>query len=106
MVVDDASTASIGTGRMAAINTLGGILGALVVGFLCLPAFGLKISLLFITGVSLATGFVAWVWLDRNLSLLFRGAAIVISLLIWIGIPFAAGTRIPADFLGERRTAR
>jgi len=103
MVVGDTSTVSIGTGRMAAINTLGGILGALVVGFLCLPAFGLKTSLLFITGVSLVTGFAAWMWLDRNPSLLFRGAAIVISLLIWIGIPFAAGTRIPADFLGERR---
>lgn len=102
MVVKDPSTASIGTGRMAAINTLGGIFGALVVGFLCLPAFGLKISLLFITGVSLATGFAAWLWLDRNLSLLFRGTAIVISLLIWIGIPLATGTRIPADFLGER----
>ena len=102
MVVEDASTASIGTGRMAAINTLGGILGALAVGFLCLPAFGLKTGLLFITGVSLATGFAAWLWLDRNLSLLFRGTAIVISLLIWIGIPFATGTRIPADFLGER----
>ena len=102
MVVKDTSTASIGTGRMAAINTLGGIFGALVVGFLCLPAFGLKISLLFITGVSLATGFAAWLWLDRSLSLLFRGAAIVISLLVWIGIPFGTDTRIPADFLGER----
>ena len=102
MVVEDTSTVSIGTGRMAAINTLGGILGALVIGFVCLPAFGLKISLLFITGVSLANGFAAWMWLDRNFSLLFRGTAIVISLLIWIGIPLATGTRIPADFLGER----
>jgi spermidine synthase len=102
MVVKDTSTASIGTGWMAAINTLGGIFGALVVGFLCLPAFGLKISLLLITGVSLATGFAAWLWLDRNLSLLFRGTAIVISLLIWIGILLGTGTRIPADFLGER----
>lgn len=102
MVVADISSASIGTGRMAAINTLGGIFGALVIGFVCLPAFGLKISLLLITGVSLATGFVAWMWLDRNSSLLFRGAAVVISILTWIGIPFVTGTRIPDDFLGER----
>ena len=102
MVVKDISSASIGTGRMAAINTLGGIFGALVVGFVCLPVFGLKISLLLITGVSLATGFTAWLRLDRNLSPLFRGAAVVISLRIWIGIPFVTGTRIPADFLGER----
>jgi spermidine synthase len=102
MAVGDASNASTGTERMAAINTLGGILGSLVVGFVGLPAFGLKISLLFITGVSLTTGFSAWIWLDRTFSPLFRGAAVVISLLIWIGIPLAAGTRIPADFLGER----
>ena len=102
MVVADISSASIGTGRMAAINTLGGIFGALAIGFVCLPAFGLKISLLLITGVSLATGFVAWTWLDRNPSLSFRGTAVAISILIWIGIPFVAGTRIPADFLGER----
>lgn len=102
MVVEDISSASIGTGRMAAINTLGGIFGALVVGFVCLPVFGLKTSLLLITGMSLATGFAAWIWLDRTLSLLFRGAAIAISTLIWIGIPLVTGTRIPADFLGER----
>ena len=102
MVVEDISSASVGAGRMAAINTLGGIFGALVVGFVCLPAFGLKISLLLITGVSLATGFAAWIWLDQNLSLLFRGAAVAISTLIWIGIPFVTGTRIPADFLGKR----
>ena len=92
MAIGDASNASAGTGRMAAINTLGGILGSLVVGFVGLPAFGLKISLLFITGVSLTTGFSAWIWLDRTFSPLFRGAAVVISLLIWIGIPLAAGT--------------
>jgi spermidine synthase len=104
MVVADVSRASIGTGRMAAINTLGGILGSLLVGFVSLPAFGLKISLLFITGVSLATGFTAWIWLDRSVSPRFRGAAVAISLLVWLGIPPLAGTRIPADFLADRRS--
>ena len=44
MVVEDASRASIGTGRMAAINTLGGILGSLLIGFVGLPVFGNKVQ--------------------------------------------------------------
>ena len=103
MVVEDASRASIGTGRMAAINTLGGILGSLLIGFVGLPIFGIKFSLLFITGVSLLTGFAAWFWIDKTFSPLFRGGAVAGALLIWICIPFAAGTQIPADFLADGR---
>ena len=103
MVVEDASRASIGTGRMAAINTLGGILGSLLIGFVGLPLFGIKFSLLFITGVSLLTGFAAWFWIDKTFSPLFRGGAVAVALLIWVCIPFALGTRIPADFLAAGR---
>ena len=103
MVVNDASRASIGTGRMAAINTLGGILGSLLIGFVALPIFGIKFSLLFITGVSLLTGFAAWFWIDKTFSPLLRRGAVVGALLIWVCIPFASGTRIPADFLAAGR---
>ena len=103
MVVDDASRASIGTGRMAAINTLGGILGSLLIGFVGLPIFGIKFSLLFITGVSLLTGFAAWFWIDKNFSPLLRGGAVAGALLIWGCLPFASGTQIPADFLAAGR---
>lgn len=103
MVVEDASKASIGTGRMAAINTLGGILGSLLIGFVGLPLFGIKLSLLFITGVSLLTGFVAWFWVDKTFSPRFRGGAVAGALLIWLCIPFASGTQIPEDFLADGR---
>ena len=103
MVVEDASRASIGTGRMAAINTLGGILGSLLIGFVGLPIFGIKFSLLFITGVSLLTGFAAWFWVDKTFSPLFRGCAVGGALLIWLCIPFATGTQVPADFLADNR---
>ena len=103
MVVEDASRASIGTGRMAAINTLGGILGSLLIGFVGLPIFGIKFSLLFITGISLLTGFAAWFWIDKTFSPLFRGGAVAGALLIWICIPFASRTQIPADFLADGR---
>ena len=103
MVVEDASRVSIGTGRMAAINTLGGILGSLLIGFVGLPIFGIKFSLLFITGVSLLTGFAAWFWIDKTFSPLFRGGAVAGALLIWICLPFASRAQIPADFLADGR---
>ena len=103
MVVEDASRASIGTGRMAAINTLGGILGSLLIGFVGLPILGIKLSLLFITGISLLTGFAAWFWIDKTFSPLFRGGAVAGALLIWVCIPVASETQIPADFLAAGR---
>ena len=102
MVVDDAAEASSGTGKIAAVNTVGGIAGSLVVGFVGLPLFGLETSLLFITGASLVTGFVAWIWLDRTSALSTRVAAIGVCSCLWLGIPHLTATRIPADFLGER----
>ena len=103
MVVENASRASSGTGRMAAINTLGGILGSLLIGFVGLPIFGIKVSLLFITGVSLLTGFVAWFWVDKTFSPRFRGGAVAGALLIWLCIPFISGVQIPEDFLADGR---
>ena len=103
MVVEEASRASVGTGRMAAINTLGGILGALLIGFVGLPIFGIKFSLLFITCVSLLTGFAAWFWIDKTFSPVFRGCAVAGVLGVWLCIPFASGTQIPADFLADGR---
>lgn len=103
MVVEDASMASLGTGQMAAINTLGGILGSLLIGFVGLPMFGIKISLLFITGISLLTGFVAWFWVDKSFSPYARGGAVAAALLIWLSIPLASRTQIPEDFLAGGR---
>ena len=89
---------------MAALNTLGGVLGSLLVGFAGLPFWGLEKSLLLVTGMSLATGCAAWIALDRSGSLWFRSAAVAFSVLIWLAIPRLWETRIPADFLGDRDT--
>ena len=102
LVVGEVAKATAGTGRMAALNTLGGVLGSLLVGFACLPFWGLEKSLLLVTGVSLATGCVAWIALDRAGSLLFRSTAVGLAVLVWLAIPRLWGTRIPADFLGDR----
>ena len=102
MVVDDPAHAGRGVGRITASNTLGGILGALAVGFVALPALGLQRSVIAATGLSLATGFGAWWFLEepgrrRSWTPVMGGI-----LVLWLVIPRALGTRIPADFLAER----
>jgi len=98
MVTSDPALAGVGVGRMAAFNTLGGIAGALVVGFWLLPAFGLQASLLLLTAVSVGSGVVTW-WLLDDSTRVARTAASAVSVLVWVAIPPAFGTRIPADFL-------
>ena len=102
MVVEEASAASGGTGKIAAVNTLGGIAGALAIGFVGLPFFGLESSLLFITGTSLAVGFAAWLWLDRTSALAVKAAFIGLFSCAWLAVPYLLPTRLPADFLGKR----
>ncbi len=89
-------------GNLLAVNTLGGILGALSVGFIGIPFFGTEKSLLFITGANLAIGISAWFCLDQK-HRAFSYAATPIAILIYLGIPHYTQTQIPADFIGEGR---
>ncbi|MFQ5600302.1 MAG: fused MFS/spermidine synthase [Candidatus Krumholzibacteriia bacterium] len=101
MVSERIANISSDAGKMSAVNTIGGISGALLVGFLGLPFLGLEASMLWITGVSLANGLVAWLWLDRSAPLLRRMGMAVVPIAIWWGILAGTTTRIPEDFLGE-----
>ena len=99
MALEDPSLAGIGVGRLAAMNTLGGIAGSLTVGFLVLPSFGQQSALLFTTGVSLAAGFAAWILLDRGSSPRLRAICLAGSLLVWLRAAqrqrHAAARRLP-----------
>ncbi len=101
LVVADPATASSGVGRLTAINTLGGIAGSLLVGFVVLPVAGIHRTLLCMSGMSLLTGFAAWALLDRGESQNRRRATAAGALAIWLGLPIALGTQIPADFLAH-----
>jgi spermidine synthase len=101
LVVVDPSAASSGVGGLTAINTLGGIAGSLLVGFIILPVAGLHRTLLCMSALGLVTGFVAWALLDCGGSRLRRRAVAVGACAIWLGLPVALGTRIPADFLAH-----
>ncbi len=104
MVIATPAWAGIGVGSMTAVNTLGGIVGALAVGFFLLPRFGLEASVRFCTAVSLAVGFAAWARLDPSGTRLPRLAVAAAAVLAWLAIPRLTGTRLPADFLAAGGT--
>jgi spermidine synthase len=102
MVLDDPLLSAASVGRMVALNTLGGIVGALLIGFIGLPAWGLDASLKILTGLALAGGFAAWLWLDSNVPRRLRYGLVAASALVWFAIPLLSGSRLPADFLAPR----
>ena len=102
LAIKDASQTSSITGSLIAVNTLGGILGSLLIGFIGIPFFGLEKSLLFITGANLAIGITAWFWLERKHHKV-KYAATATAILLYVAIPYYSQTQIPADFIGEGR---
>jgi spermidine synthase len=98
----DPRLAGVGVGRMAAANTLGGIAGALLIGFVTLPRLGLQTSLLVTTGVSVAAGCAAWWWLDRDAGTARRAIAVAVCVAAWLALPRLLATRIPQDLLAAR----
>jgi spermidine synthase len=104
MTIETSAEAGQGAGRMAALNTLGGILGSLLMGFFGLPYLGLQACMLFLTLVSLSIGFVAWIRLSRIFSTHTRVFAVISVCLIWAVISVVQETRIPADYLAYGKT--
>ena len=99
MVVSDPAQAGRGVGRMAALNTMGGIGGALSVGFIVLPLFGMQVTLWMTTALSVCCGMVAWIYLERSVAAWIRATLVIASGLIWLAIPLFMGTSLPASHL-------
>jgi len=99
MVVNQANAAPRGVGKMMALNTFGGIFGALLIGFVAIPVIGLYGSVLFITGLSVFGGLIAWIFLADEISKSLRAAMVVLSLLLFVGIPMLTQTKLPQDYL-------
>jgi spermidine synthase len=100
LATDDPRVAGPVVGRITAINTLGGIAGALGVGFLMLPAIGIERSALVLTGLSVLAGIVSLLWLEPGVRH-GRLAIGVAGLLLWLALPHATGTRVPQDYLAR-----
>ena len=97
MAVADPARAASGVGRMAALNTLGGIGGSLAVGLLLLPGVGLEASLRVLTALSLVSG--AFAWLGTAPRRAPRAALVAAAVALWLLVPVALPTRVPADHL-------
>ena len=100
MVLDDPGAAGATAGRMTAINTIGGITGALLVGVLALPLLGVHTTLLLLSAVSLLTGAAAWIGLPGRLPWVSRRtAAVAAAAVLWFALPLLLPTRVPRDLL-------
>ena len=103
LALRDPALSASSVGRMTALNTLGGIVGSLVVGFFILPELGLAAGVKIITGVGLITGVAALLLLEpmsgrsRNQRLGLAAGGVV----LWLGIPLLTGVSLPASFLGR-----
>lgn len=102
MVVADARLASLRTGHMAAVNTLGGIVGSLLFAFVLLPRLGLQPSALTSTGLAVLGSGIAWLTLDRGAPRLQRWGWTAAAVVVWFVVPRLLPTRIPADHLAPR----
>ncbi|MEC9095438.1 MAG: fused MFS/spermidine synthase, partial [Planctomycetota bacterium] len=107
----NSSTSGIGVdvGRLSALNTLGGIFGSLLIGFLILPRLGLENAIALTCACSVAAGFLVWAKLEQGRLLENRVAWILIVALVFVGIRISSNsmfiqrTRIPFDMLSQGR---
>ncbi len=101
MAVEDPARAGAGVGRMTALNTVGGILGSIVFGFVLLPGLGMHATALLSTGLSVAAGVTAVLAVERNMPKSGRLALVFAGVALWGGLAGGMKTRLPADYLGR-----
>ncbi len=95
------SAAALGAGLATAANTLGGVLGILLLGFLVIPYWGLQGAIVFATGFSLLIGAAAWLWLDLGVKRSGRYVVPAVAASLWTVVALFGPVRVPADFLVE-----
>lgn len=93
-------------GLAAAANTIGGISGSLLAGFVLLPHLGLQATLLLLSACGVAGGAAAFLVRPptggRAPARIGRAAAAaLVGGAAWIGIPSLLGTKVPEDFLAR-----
>lgn len=104
LAVEDPRLAGADIGRMTALNTVGGILGSLVFGFLLLPGLGMKATVLISTGLSVSAGCLAILLLERSTPRGRRFGMAVTGVALWLGLVGGLKTRLPDDYLAGKGT--
>lgn len=96
--VDQAERAGAGLGRVTALNTLGGIAGALVTGFVALPVLGMQNTLVGLSGLSVVAGMLVF-WRLVETSPLSRALAAVASWGAFLALVVTSPVRLPHHYL-------
>ncbi len=86
-------------GWLTAVNTLGGLVGSLIVGFGALHLVGLHATVLMTTGASVLVALVAWWRVDQHLSRRAKWSLSAIACGLWLLVPLISTGQLPADFL-------
>lgn len=101
------AASSINSGRdfgfLTAVNTLGGIIGSLLVGFYLLPAIGMYSTLIILTLISLTIGVFTIFVFSEEINLIRKLAIASGVAAVWFVIVYSSDTRLPADFLAEKK---
>ena len=71
-VTHHASHTGANVGKMSAINTVGAIIGSLLMGFIILPMWGTQVSILLTTGISIFAAVIIWLLLEDEKTLPWR----------------------------------
>ena len=98
---------NLGSGRRVghalAINTFGCISGAMLTGFILLPALGMQVTLLAVTFLSLCMGLLVITCLATGIPQRIKASAVILCLLIWGLLVTVSGVRLPSDYLANGR---
>jgi spermidine synthase len=89
-------------GFIVAVNTLGGIVGSLLVGFYLLPAKGMYPTLIVLTFISITIGIVTILVFADSITSLQRRLCAYSTTTVFFGIVCFSGTNLPADFLAGK----
>jgi spermidine synthase len=90
-------------GFLTAVNTLGGIVGSLLVGFYLLPAIGMYSTLIILTLISLTIGIITILVFADGITLFCRRMIAFGIAAVLFGIVLSSGARLPADFLAGKQ---
>ncbi|MCB1182458.1 fused MFS/spermidine synthase, partial [bacterium] len=103
LALRDPARSAESVGRMTALNTVGGITGSLLAGFVLLPGPGLEVGVRVLTAGGLVAAAAALLLLEplTPRARLGRGLAVAVGACLWLLLPRATGVHLPDSFLAR-----
>lgn len=98
LIITDPARSARDVGRMTALNTVGGILGSLLMGFVVVPHLGLAAGVRLLAVIGMAAGGIALLAAGPGRWPL-RGGAVAVAVLLGLVLPGWRGAKLPHDHL-------